>query len=180
MPNDFVDQVELHRLYWDVSCFISNEFKFSIGRFWIECWILALPFACFQIQIDDLRAVNLFLWMIWTVCITSATKNVHSIIQNRSRMKVSIAGRLSRSPHVCPVHCLQVQFVYIARELVDFLFETAKYVHKMVDDASTVSITDTRNVTSHLWLWPSQRVSVKAEQDVATRLIVSPAPPFNA
>lgn len=43
MPNDFVDLVELHRLYWDVSCFISNEIKFSIRS--ILDWVLNIGFT---------------------------------------------------------------------------------------------------------------------------------------
>lgn len=91
-------------------------------------------------------------------------------------MEITIAGRLPGCTNIWPVHRFQVQFVHIAWKLIDFLFESAKNVHVMVNDASGMTVSNARNISRYLRLWPPQAVRVKAKQDIAASFIVSAAP----
>lgn len=189
---------------------VVNECRMTATAHWYCAdRIRRVPFPRPQIQINDLRIVYFFLWMIWTVSIAPTTKYIHAILQYGGRMEIAIAGRCAGRLNVRPVHRYQIQAVNITlrksrsywismwwswkwrerereasgsnayRKLIDFLFEAAEYVHAVVDNARRMAISNARNAASHLWLRPSHRLWVKAKQNIASVLIVSAAPQIN-
>lgn len=114
--------------------------------------------------------------MVRTVPIAAAAKHIHPIVQHRCRVEVAIARRQTAGRHKCPFHCLQIQAVHIARELIDFLLEAAEYVHGIANNARRMAIPNARYRTGHLGFRPRMRVRIEAEQNVTADVIVAAAP----
>lgn len=135
-----------------------------------------MPLACPQVQVHDLRTVDLLLRVKRTVPIAAAAKHVHAIVENRGRVEVPIAGRRLGGRQKRPRHRHQVQAVHVARELIDLLLEAAEDVHELVDDARRMAIANARNATGNLRLRPGVRARIEAEQNVAAHIVVAAAP----
>lgn len=135
-----------------------------------------VPLVRRQVQVDDLRVVDLLLRVVGAVAVAAPPEDVHSVVEYRRRMEVPVARRGARRADERPVHRLQVEAVHVAGELVDLLLEAAEDVHEAVDDAGGVAVARAGDAPRHLRLGPLQRLRVEAEQDIALGLVVSAAP----
>lgn len=123
--------------------------------------------------------------MIRRVNIAPSSENIHSLVYHSCCMKVSIWGRRSKSignklmkrhyvylsvansrVNKAPLHRLEIQTMHITWKLIYHFFKASKNVHTVIDNASWMSVSRSRQTSTNFRRFPFKGFRVEAKQNI--------------
>lgn len=141
----------------------------------------AMPHLRLHVQVDNLMAVGLLLAVVWAVLVATPPKDIHAfLLVSNGGMKIPIGRRHTERLHIAPFHCVQIERMHIAAELIDLVHKSPEDVHAMANDARRVAIPSARQAAADRRTSPARRLRIEAIEHIAEMLIIAAAPDVDA